>query len=101
MWFPLTGMVPAAAGGAASPPHAVELHGVPVAEAVVTQSVGCQVTDLQPRKLPQKITEGHPVGWKQSLMVIVHEMFVFIKVPFSHISPKLPIFHVEMRIFSI
>lgn len=58
--FPLTGVVPAAAGSAASPPHPVELHGVPVAEAVITQSIGRQVTDLQPRKLPQEIIEGHP-----------------------------------------
>lgn len=42
----LTGMVPAASSGAASPPRAVELHGVPVAEAIVTQSVRGQVTDL-------------------------------------------------------
>lgn len=58
--FALTGMVPAAASGAASPPHPVELNCVPVAEAVVAQSVWSQVTDLQSRKLPQEITERHP-----------------------------------------
>ena len=42
----LTGIVPAASSGAASPPRAVELHGVPVAEAVLAQSVRSQVTDL-------------------------------------------------------
>lgn len=42
----LTGMVPAASSGAASPPRAVELHGVPVVHAVVAQSIGSQVTDL-------------------------------------------------------
>lgn len=42
----LTGMVPAASGGAASPPCAVELHCVPVAETVLTQSVRGQVADL-------------------------------------------------------
>lgn len=42
----LTGMVPAAPGGAASPPRAVELHGVPVAQAVIAQGVWSQVADL-------------------------------------------------------
>lgn len=42
----LTGMVPAASSGAASPPRPVELHCVPVAETVLTQSIGSQVTDL-------------------------------------------------------
>lgn len=42
----LTGVVPAASSGAASPPRAVELHGVPVAETVITQNVWSQVTDL-------------------------------------------------------
>lgn len=53
-------MVPAASSGAASPPRAVELHGVPVAHAVVAQSVRSQVTDLQSGKLPCEFTEGHP-----------------------------------------
>lgn len=39
-------MVPAASSGAASSPRAVELHGVPVAETVITQSIRSQVTDL-------------------------------------------------------
>lgn len=56
----LTGVVPAAPGGAAPSPRAVELHGVPVAEGVFTQSVWSQVADLQTGKLPQKIAEGHP-----------------------------------------
>lgn len=60
MLMGLTGMVPAASSGAASPPRAVELHIVPVAEALLTQSVRSQVTDLQPRKLPFEIIEGHP-----------------------------------------
>lgn len=42
----LTGMVPTAPGGAPSPPRAVELDGVPVAQAVVTQSIWSQVADL-------------------------------------------------------
>lgn len=42
----LTGMVPAASSCAASPPRAVELHGVPVAETVLAQSVRSQITDL-------------------------------------------------------
>lgn len=42
----LTGMVPAAPGGAPSPPRAVELDGVPVAQAVVTQGIWSQVADL-------------------------------------------------------
>jgi len=42
----LTGMVPAAPSGAASPPCAVELNGVPVADTVLTQNVWGQVTDL-------------------------------------------------------
>lgn len=60
----LTGVVPAASCGAASPPRAVELHGVPVVHAVIAQSVGSQVTDLQPRKLPLELVEGHPGGLK-------------------------------------
>lgn len=39
-------MVPAAPGSAAPPPRAVELDGVPVAQAVVTQSIWSQVADL-------------------------------------------------------
>lgn len=39
-------MVPAASSCAASPPCAVELHGVPAAESVLAQSVRSQVTDL-------------------------------------------------------
>lgn len=42
----LTGMIPAASSGAASPPRAVELDGVPVAESVLAQNVRGQVTDL-------------------------------------------------------
>lgn len=42
----LTGVVPAASSCAASPPRAVKLHGVPVAETVLAQSVRGQVTDL-------------------------------------------------------
>lgn len=53
-------MVPAAPGRAASPPCAVELHGVPVTEAILTQDVRSQVADFQSGKLPQKVTEGHP-----------------------------------------
>lgn len=60
----LTGVVPAASGGAATPPCAVELHCVPVAETVLTQSIRGQITDLQPRKLPLELAEGHPGGLK-------------------------------------
>lgn len=53
-------MVPAASSCAASPPRAVELHGVPVAESVLAQSIRSQVADLQPRKLAKEVAEGHP-----------------------------------------
>lgn len=46
IWLGLTGMVPAASSGAASPPRAVELRGVPVAEAVLSQNIRSQVTYL-------------------------------------------------------
>lgn len=46
VWLGLTGIVPAASSGAASPPGAVEVRGVPVAEAILAQSVRGQVTDL-------------------------------------------------------
>lgn len=65
----LTGMIPAAPSGAASPPRAVEIHGVPVAETVLVQNVGSQVTDLQPGKLPLKLIEGHPGGFNYSNFV--------------------------------
>lgn len=56
----LTGIVPAASGGAASPPCAIKLHGVPVTDIFIAQSVGGQITDLQPRKLPLELIKGHP-----------------------------------------
>lgn len=77
--FALTGMVPAAASGAASPPHPVELYGVPVAEAVVAQSVWSQVTDLQSRKLPQELTERQPAAWKQNVMLTRRWVEFFFK----------------------
>lgn len=60
----LTGVVPAASGGAALPPAAVELDGVPVVESVLAQSVRAQVADLQAGKLPLEFVERHPVGFK-------------------------------------
>lgn len=57
-------MVPAATSGAAFPPCAIELHGVPVAETFLTQSIWSQVADLQSRKLPCEIIKGHPRKFK-------------------------------------
>lgn len=62
-------MVPAASGGAAPPPAAVELDGVPVAESVLAQSVRAQVADLEAGKLPLEFVERHPVGFKLCVKV--------------------------------
>ena len=43
----LTGVVPAAAGGASSSPATLKCHGGPEAGGVLTQSVWCQIADLQ------------------------------------------------------
>lgn len=57
---PLTGVVPATAGGAPSPPAAFKHGGVPEADGVLTDSVRGQITDLQPGELTQELLEGHP-----------------------------------------
>lgn len=53
-------MVSTASGSASSPPGAVKLDGVPVAHLILAQSIGGEVTNLQPGVLPQKLTERHP-----------------------------------------
>lgn len=55
-----TGVVPAAAGSASSPPAALKRDGAPEVGGVLTQSVGGQVADLQPGELEQKLLERHP-----------------------------------------
>ena len=64
-WCSLTWVVPATSSRAALPPASVKLDGVPETLAVITQSICCQVTDLQPGKLAQELLEGHP-GYSES-----------------------------------
>lgn len=56
----LTGKIPAASCCGSSSPVALKLGQSPLREGVVSQSVGRQVTDLQPRVLTQKVRERHP-----------------------------------------
>ena len=114
-------MVPASPSSAASPPRAVELDGVPVAQAVVTKGIRSQVTDLQAGKLSQELLEGQPTGKNTvvrnaqpsenySLYCIrltmargfqkhVHLIRGPILDPKS--SPKLPVLHLKMQVLSL
>lgn len=54
----LTGVVPAGCGSTS--PGALKLGQSPLRDAVVAQSVGRQVTDLQLGVMTQEVREGHP-----------------------------------------
>lgn len=56
----LTRMVPAASGGASSPPAALKHPCGPKAGGVLTENIWSQITNLQPGELTQKLLEGHP-----------------------------------------
>lgn len=56
----LTGVVPAAAGCGSTSPGALKLGQSPLRDAVVAQSVGRQVADLQSGVMTQEVREGHP-----------------------------------------
>ena len=52
-----TWVVPAAPGGAASPPFSLVERGAPFLQLVVLQGVGRQVADLQTTELAQEVAE--------------------------------------------
>lgn len=56
----LTWIVPAAPGGASSPPAALKHHSAPEPGGVLAESVRRQITDLQPGELTQELLERHP-----------------------------------------
>lgn len=56
----LTRIIPAASSSGSSPPAALEFGQSPLRDVVIAQSVGGQVTDLQPGVMSQEVRERHP-----------------------------------------